>query len=152
VFDVRPVTARVPGVIFTQADLMQAPEAMSAGGCCDSLSCLHALEHFGLGRYGDPLDAQGYRRGLANLANLLERGGTLYLSVPVGAERVEFNANWVFDPDTITGAAAQYGLELQRLMTIDGGGTTDHGLPDGHILALLSAQRYTLGLFVFTKR
>mgnify|MGYP006185842181 CR=1 FL=1 len=27
---------------------------------CDSLSCLHALEHFGLGRYNDPIQFDGY--------------------------------------------------------------------------------------------
>ena len=33
-----------------------APFDSALGGYCDSLSCLHALEHFGLGRYGDAVD------------------------------------------------------------------------------------------------
>lgn len=51
--DVRPLSPSVSGVHFRQADLMQ-PLDPSLAGFCDSLSSLHALEHFGLGRYGDP--------------------------------------------------------------------------------------------------
>jgi len=63
----------------------------------DSLSCLHALEHFGLGRYGDPIDFDGWIKGLKNLYKLLEPRGILYLSLPTGEpQRVEFNAQRVF--------------------------------------------------------
>ncbi|MBV5330073.1 MAG: DUF268 domain-containing protein, partial [Chlorobium sp.] len=48
---------------------------------CDSLSCLHALEHFGLGRYGDPIDPHGYADGLRNMVKILRQGGLFYLSV-----------------------------------------------------------------------
>ena len=63
VFNFRSISTVVPGVLFRQADLMRLdnfPE-MSEDGYCDSLSCLHAIEHFGLGRYGDPIDPTGYR-------------------------------------------------------------------------------------------
>lgn len=59
VFDVRPISTAVPGVLFRQADLMDSPSLPAdteGGGYCDSLSCLHAIEHFGLGRYGDTVD------------------------------------------------------------------------------------------------
>lgn len=45
---------KTPSAKFKQADLVRPVEGMA--GYCDSLSCLHALEHFGLGRYGDPID------------------------------------------------------------------------------------------------
>lgn len=97
VFDVRPITSVIPGVTFKQADLMKPLSAQAEDvGYCDSVSCLHAIEHFGLGRYGDPIDAKGYERGLANMAALLQPGGRFYLSTPVGVERVDFNANRVF--------------------------------------------------------
>jgi len=63
---------------------------------CDLLSCLHALEHFGLGRYGDPLNYDGYVLGLSNLHSILEKNGKFYFSVPIGPQRIEFNAHRVF--------------------------------------------------------
>jgi hypothetical protein len=62
----------------------------------DSLSCLHALEHFGLGRYGDPIDYYGYLKGFNNIAKMLKQGGKFYFSVPLGEQRTEFHAHRVF--------------------------------------------------------
>ena len=90
VFDIRPITARIPGVKFRQADLTQPLQGIA--GSCDSLSCLHALEHFGLGRYGDRVDPKGFEFGFTNMSDLLRTGGVFYLSVPVGIERVEFKS------------------------------------------------------------
>jgi hypothetical protein len=118
---------------------------------CDSLSCLHALEHFGLGRYRDPVNPQGYQQGIANMAQLLRAGGTFYLSTPVGQERVEFNANWVFDPRTIVKCAATSGLKLTKLTVI----TPAHGPQemafDNATLSNLATQQYQLGLFTFIR-
>lgn len=122
VLDLRPITTAIPGVSFRQADLM-SPDSIAGltvgGGYCDSLSCLNVLEHFGLGRYGDPVDAAGYQRGLAHLVALLQPQGTLYLATPVGRERVEFNANWVFAPQTILALAASHGMRLQRFLVFN---------------------------------
>jgi hypothetical protein len=86
VLDVRPITTQIPGVVFKQAELMRPTALSSAGGWgyCDSLSFLHAIEHFGLGRYGDPTDPHGYKRGIANMALLLKPYGRFYLSTPIG--------------------------------------------------------------------
>src|SRR5262249_34943075 len=72
-----------------------------ADGGIPSLSCLHVIEHIGLGRYGDPLDPSGAERAAKELQRVLAPGGRLYLSTPVGRERVCFNAHRVFAPDTI---------------------------------------------------
>ena len=95
VLDIRPMIQRIPNVEFVQADIMgDLPPSLISS--TDSLSCLHALEHFGLGRYGDPVDYDGYLKGLDNLLRLLRPGGTLYLSVPIGPKRIEFDAHRVF--------------------------------------------------------
>jgi hypothetical protein len=157
VLDVRPITGTIPGVTFRQADLMDEtslPQGASTGGYCDSLSCLHALEHFGLGRYGDPINPQGYRQGLENMAKLLSPGGLFYLSTPIGKERVEFNANWVFDPRTLLKIATAAGLVLKELTIFDPF-NPDLGLQrydfDEVTLSCLASQNYNLGLFTFTK-
>lgn len=152
VFDVRPVSTSVPGVVFRRADLMDlasVPITMG-GGYCDSLSCLHAIEHFGLGRYGDPVNPQGYQRGIANMAQLLQPGGTFYLSTPIGQERVEFNANWVFDPRSIIRCAEAAGMRLQKLIVITSTSGPQESNIDALTLADLAKHRYQLGLFTFT--
>jgi hypothetical protein len=148
VFDVRPITSNIPGIVFKQADLMQ-PAAREP--YCDSLSCLHALEHFGLGRYGDPIDPHGSENGLKNMAALLQSGGTLYLSVPIGIERVEFNANRVFDPRKLITLAAQEALELQSLTAISSAGQIEEVQVGSSRLNELALQTYALGVFTFRK-
>lgn len=149
VLDIRPITSRVPGVQFKRVDLMCLDGAMK--GYCDSLSCLHALEHFGLGRYGDDIDSNGYELGIGNMSSILCSGGLFYLSLPVGIERVEFNANRVFDPRTIVEVASRYCLELRSFSLF----TCNDGLLEIEIsdqaLEDVSKMRYGLGIFTFMK-
>lgn len=154
VIDVRPITSQIPGISFIVADLMKAIAMPGAeGGYCDSLSCLHAIEHFGLGRYGDPIDPQGYERGIRNMALLLKPEGTFYLSTPIGLERVEFNANRVFDPRTIIACAESNGLQLQELTVIRAGGLVhNHGQSNPDELRELAQNHYSLGIFIFVKK
>lgn len=149
VFDIRPVTVKIPGIIFRQADFMNVDESLKE--FCDSLSCLHALEHFGLGRYGDPINILGYVTGFRNMSRLLKSGGLLYLSVPIGLERVEFNAHRVFNPLTILRLAAENGLALEAfaLGAVDGMVTELAGTEAD--FSALSRQKYNLGIFTFHK-
>jgi hypothetical protein len=153
IFDFRPITTQIPGVVFNQADLMRkADETFSMGeGYCDSLSCLHALEHFGLGRYGDPIDQQGPAKGILNMAALLRPGGTFYLSTPIGRERVEFNANRVFDPHTILRIAETSGLAFKSLTVINGSGQVRELDAGADTIRVLAEEPYNLGIYTFTK-
>lgn len=97
VFDIRPQTAKIDNVIFKQANFMQLDKSLV--GYCDSVSSLHAIEHFGLGRYGDPIDENGHIKAIDNVSRILQNNGVFYLAVPIGEQRVEFNAHRVFDLD-----------------------------------------------------
>jgi SAM-dependent methyltransferase len=94
VLDLRETRANLENISFKVADLMNFDKSLS--NYCDSLSCLHALEHFGLGRYNDPIKFDGYLDGLDSMYQILKKGGKFYLSVPIGKQRVEFNAHRVF--------------------------------------------------------
>lgn len=99
VVDLRPLPESVHvNIKFLQADLMDQQDL----GLTDSLSCLHAIEHFGLGRYSDPVDVDGHIKGIANLVDLVSSKGRLYISAPIGRQnKVYFNAHRVFHPSTI---------------------------------------------------
>lgn len=150
VFDIRPLSQDVPGVTFRQADLMVEQDRY--GDYCDSVSCLHALEHFGLGRYGDPLDPDGFDRGLNALVRMLVPGGLLYLSVPVGRERVVFNAHRVFNPVKLLSDCAAKGLQLQSLTAVLPGGRMQEARMDGDDIAALAKLDYALAVMVFSKK
>lgn len=96
VIDVRPLESHVANMHFLCADMMgDLPDELVAS--TDSLSCLHAIEHFGLGRYGDPVNFDGHVIGLKNMRRMVQPGGKLYLSTPISREqRIEFNAHRVF--------------------------------------------------------
>ena len=65
----------------------------------DSVSSLHSIEHFGLGRYGDTIDPNGHIKGLVNISRLVAPGGHLYISFPIGKNKIEFNAQRIMAPD-----------------------------------------------------
>ena len=149
VFDIRPSVMQVPGVIFRQADLMKPVSGMA--GYCDSLSCLHALEHFGLGRYGDPIDPTGFKQGISNMSSLLRDGGIFYLSVPVGIDRVEFNAHRVFDPRCLVELAAASALLLTGITLVRPEEIVEIDIVKKGTLDSIAGERYALGIFVFKK-
>lgn len=103
VLDIRSIEDKIPGITFRQADIMNLPDVSDL--TADSVSCLHALEHMGLGRYGDPIAYDGWQTALTTLTRMVEVGGVLYISVPTGQiQRTEFNAHRVFRVQTFLDA------------------------------------------------
>jgi SAM-dependent methyltransferase len=94
VLDIRKQNSKVKNIFFKRADLMQLPPDMI--DYCDSISSLHAIEHFGLGRYADPIDYWGHIKGIQNITEILKKGGRFYFSGPIGSQRIEFNAHRIF--------------------------------------------------------
>ncbi len=99
VIDIRPLSkSRHENIKFRQLDFMSLQDL----GKVDSVSCLHAIEHFGLGRYTDAIDINGHNKGITNLVKLVSNGGRLYISFPIGQrDEVHFNAHRVFNAKTI---------------------------------------------------
>lgn len=108
VADIRPNKNLLENINFIKLDITNIPRKIKK---YDSISCLHVLEHLGLGRYGDNLDIEGYKKGALNLQRLLRGDGKLYFSTPIGSkERTEFNAHRIFNISTI--------LELFKNLTL----------------------------------
>jgi hypothetical protein len=140
--DYRPLVAKAPGLASLSADILALPYASNS---IESLSCLHVAEHVGLGRYGDALDPAGTRKAAQALSRCLAPGGALYFAVPVGRERVCFNAHRVHRPATIRQYFA--GLELAQFAAVDDAGV----FHDSADLASYDDADYACGLFVFRK-
>ncbi len=107
--DIRPMEVVIPGVTFIQCNAMNLEEIED--NSIESLSALCSLEHFGLGRYGDPIDPEACFRCFDAIQRKIKKGGCLYISVPVGREHVEFNAHRVFYASTIRACFGKMKLE-----------------------------------------
>ena len=137
ILDVRPWRLSAPNISFRRVDLMNPPTQWDAtsGVITDSLSCLHALEHFGLGRYGDSIAFDGWQVGLRNMLNFLETNGTLYLSVPIGRnQEVRFNDGRIFSIPTIRDEIRKY-CEITSLHVVNDEGFLLHDLDPDSIAA-----------------
>lgn len=157
VVDVRPLRRPIPGVGFIQLDVSDRAAVESfrhsipPSKQVDSLSCLHAIEHFGLGRYGDPVMPNAYAVGISNMSGLIADGGRLYLSTPIGRGRVEFNANRVFDPVILAADCAQFGLRLEWGEIFDPLTGSVNVIHQQAELVKFADIEYQLALFVFSK-
>lgn len=143
VVDIRPLVSRVPGLTFLQDDATSL--SMLTENSVASLSSLHAAEHFGLGRYSDPIDPEACFKFMDSLQRVLAINGKLYFSVPVGRERVEFNAHRVFSPRTILARFTQ--LQLQSFSYV----ADDGSLHENTSPLALPTSEMACGLFEFTK-
>ena len=92
-FDYRPADIALSNLESGQADICALP---FADGSIPSLSCMHVVEHVGLGRYGDPLDPEGDQKAMEELQRVLAPGGDLLFVVPVGKPRILYNAHRIY--------------------------------------------------------
>ena len=119
VLDIRAVNSSASGITFHQRDIMTPDPQWDE--TCDSLSCLHTIEQFGLGRYGDSLDPDGWRVGWLNLLRMVRPGGTIYLSTMIGPQRIEFDAHRVFAVPTLVGLVSP-SCDIESTSFIDDSG------------------------------
>ena len=108
VIDVRPLDTLVEGMHFVQDDATELENVDD--NSIDSFSAICSIEHFGLGRYGDPIRPDAWEVFINRLQRKMKSGGNIFISVPVGEQRVEFNAHRVFYPQTIIDKFSQCNL------------------------------------------
>lgn len=143
-YDYRPTNLNLSDLHCARADLLELPFPDCSVA---SLSCLHVVEHIGLGRYGEPLDPTADLRAMRELERVIAPGGTLLLVVPVGSPRVIFNAHRIYSHAQVATAFPNLRLESFALVP-------DHPrveLIDNAGAELADAQEYGCGCFQFVR-
>lgn len=140
--DYRPIRAGLAGMTAIAGNITNLPFAAES---LTSMSCLHVIEHIGLGRYGDPVDPEGSVKAAKELQRVLKPGGRLYISVPVGIGRVYFNAHRVFAPATVIQMFPA--LVLKEFSFVDDRGVLQENLS----IEAAAESEYACGMFVLEK-
>lgn len=97
-YDYRPADLALSNLNSKKGDLHHLPFADKS---VPSISCMHTIEHVGLGRYGDPIDAEGDIKALDELKRVTASNGDLVLVFPIGRPRIEFNAHRIYSYEQI---------------------------------------------------
>lgn len=145
-YDYRPANLSLSNLTSEHADLTNLSFTTDS---IPSLSCMHTVEHIGLGRYGDPINPDGDLQACKELSRVLAPGGNLLFVVPVGSSsRIEFNAHRIYTYEHVQSLFPQ--LKLREFSLIPEhekrGGLIRHADP-----TLCDQERYACGCFWFTK-
>ena len=141
-YDYRPVLLNLPNYQSEFADLTQLPFPNDS---IESLSCMHTIEHIGLGRYGDPLDPEGDLKAIKELKRVLKPGGQFLFVTPVGKPRIEFNAHRIYSYEMVMDMWAP--LQLKEFSVVD----DQNKFIENADPEMVKSQHYACGCFWFTK-
>ena len=145
-YDFRPAEVRLDRLVCQRGDLMSLPLADNS---VESISCMHTIEHVGLGRYGDTLDPKGDLRAAQELVRVTRPGGSLIIVAPVGKPRIYFNAHRVYAFEQIISMFAEMELREFSLVPDD---YKRHGLIKNADNGTVNMQYYACGCFWFIKK
>ena len=144
-YDYRPADLNLDNLVSKRVDIHNLPFPSNS---VKSLSCMHVVEHIGLGRYGDKLDFDGDLRAIDELKRVVATKGNLIFVVPIGIQRICFNAHRVYNHDTILTFFCEFKLKEFQLIETDMFGGTIIPNPSKTIL---NRQTYACGLYWFEK-
>lgn len=145
-YDFRPPELRLSNLSVEHIDL----SALSfQDGSVRSLSCMHVVEHIGLGRYGDPLDPEGDLKAISELKRVTAVGGDLLFVVPVGKPRLRFNAHRIYSYDQVIDCFGD--METIGFVLIPDD-SKQGGLMERATGKTADAQSYGCGCFWFRKK
>ncbi len=117
--DIRKATIGSENCSFCYIDL-QSDMPIHEEQKYQSISCLHVIEHVGLGRYGDKIDPEGHIKSIYRLSSMLTVDGTLYLSHPTSMiGSVCFNAHRLIPLREAYQVFCEAGLDVKSLLIID---------------------------------
>ena len=141
-YDYRPADMKLSGLESAFADLNKLPFEDNSQ---PSISCMHTVEHIGLGRYGDPLDATGDLKAIEELKRIVKSEGDLLFVTPVGQPKIMFNGQRVYSYEQIISYFEKFRL-IEFSLIPDAGGLIANANP-----AIVQTQVYGCGCFWFKK-
>ncbi len=141
-YEFRPAELTLSGLKTNRADLVALP---FPSGSVASLSCMHVVEHVGLGRYGDPIDPQGDLKSIAELRRVLKKGGSLLFVVPVGRPVIRFNAHRIYSFEQVVSYFPD--LHVEQFALVDDSGKFTIGADP----TAVRDQHYGCGCWWFRK-
>ena len=144
-YDFRPADLRLSNLESRFADLMALPFGDREVA---SLSCMHVVEHVGLGSYGDPLDPDGDLKAMRELQRVVAPAGSLLFVTPVGRPCVRFNAHRIYAYEQICDAFSELKVEQFSLIPDS---AADGGLIEDADPVSVSKQQYACGCFWFRR-
>ncbi len=115
-----------------------------------SLSCMHVIEHIGLGRYGDQIDPDGDLKAISEIRRVMKQNGNLLFVVPVGKPKVLYNAHRVYSYEQILNYFDGFILkDFSLILDVDREGLSKivQGTKE-----LADRQNYGCGCFWFKKK
>lgn len=156
--DIRPMESDIKGLTFICADATNMEGI--ADNSIESLSALCSIEHFGLGRYGDSIDPDAWKKALTAFNRIMMPNGRLYLAVGIQLHNeLCFNGQRRFEPFTVIEKLPD--MELVELAITDKGYYTkliwtEEGKENEGQIVSPDFYKYLkvggIGLFEFRKR
>jgi hypothetical protein len=142
-YDYRPADIQLKGWQGNFADLCNLEIADNS---FMSVSCMHTIEHIGLGRYGDQLDPNGDIKAVNELQRITKPTGDILFVTPVGKPRIEFNGHRIYSYELVLNMFNSCYLQEFSLIPDSG------GLIENADSSLVSSQNYGCGCFWFKKK
>jgi hypothetical protein len=144
-YDYRPAQLNLNNISSDFADLT---DLSFESNSINSLSCMHTVEHIGLGRYGDPIDYDGDLKAIDELKRVVSINGNLLFVVPIGKPVIVFNAHRIYSYDQIINYFS--GFQLKNFSLIPDNAINE-GIIDNASKELADKQNYGCGCFWFQK-
>jgi len=145
-YDYRPSILNLHGLDSEYGDLLALPFADDS---ISSLSCMHVIEHIGLGRYGEPMDPEGDLKAIDELKRVTAKGGNLLFVVPIGQPKIQFNAHRIYSHEMILNYFWNFELVQFAIVPDD---PEDGGLIIDASKNFSDSQKYGCGCFWFQKK
>jgi len=141
-YDYRPASLTLSNLSSEKADLLNLPFQNDS---ISSVSCMHTIEHIGLGRYGDPLDYDGDIKAIKELIRVTKNTGDILFVTPVGQPKLMFNGQRIYSYQQVISYFTNCTLMNFSLIP-DSGGIINNADPE-----LVKEQKYGCGCFWFRK-